>query len=81
MFVRKFQEKSIQPLKKWYNSPIKADNDFIVENGKKKTHGDFIETLAGDLSQILEKYSYFIENKEAFFNELIQIIYKVSDNS
>tara|TARA_Y100000590_G_C15568634_1_gene957661 strand:- start:562 stop:807 length:246 start_codon:yes stop_codon:yes gene_type:complete len=81
MFVRKFQEKSLNPMKKWYDSPITTDAGFIIENGKTVTHGSFIEEIAENIDHILENYGYSITNRDDFFNELIHIIYSVSDNS
>ena len=82
MFVRKFQAKTLNPVQKWYNSPITTDDGFIIDNdGWKKTHGKFIETVANDISEVLEKNFYYITDNDAFFDELINIIYNVSDNS
>jgi hypothetical protein len=80
-FVRNFQEKTLNPLKKWYYSPLITDNGSIYENGRTLTHGDFIETVANDIDEILEKHFYIFQDKEDFLTELTEIIYSFSDNS
>ena len=78
-YVRQYPRFS---FKDWFFSPIECDKGFVVDKQNKfKTHGTFIESFADEIEEILSTYNFHIKHKEEFLNELIQIIYSVSDNS
>ena len=78
-YVRQYPRFS---FKDWFFSPIECDKGFLINKENKfVTHGRFIESFAEEIEDILSTYNFYIENKEKFLDELIDIIYSVSDNS
>jgi len=69
-------------LKKWFNSPIQTYEGSVKdENGQFIKHGDFVHQMYNDIQTILFKHSYHIDNKNAFKNELVRYLYKLSDDN
>ena len=67
-------------LKKWFHSPIQTYESSTTDK-KGKTHGLFVSQLYNDIQQIISTYGYRISDKNAFKNELVRYIYKISDDN
>jgi len=82
-------------LKNWLKSPIETVDGVvydeydieIVSDYKWKpyikpiTHQDFVNSVYGDIIEILNNNGYRIQYHKSFKDELTQIIYSLSDNS
>ena len=69
-------------LKKWFHSPIQTyEGSATDKKGRPITHGHFVSQLYNDIQKIIFTHGYHINDKNAFKNELVRYIYKISDDN
>jgi len=65
--------------RQWWNSPIDPEDSLC--GNCIATNGRFVKDFHNDISSILKKCGYQIDNEKKLKNEIVTIIYTLSNDS
>ena len=65
--------------RQWWNSPIDPEDSMC--GNRIATNGRFVKDFYNDISSILKKCGYQIDNEKKLKNEIVTIIYTLSNDS